>query len=493
MATPPTTETTSGAVRPRTDGLHSLPGRGGLLLEQVAQDIERQIALGRLLPGDRLPSERALAAQLGMSRNTVTAAYLVLEKHGAIRRVAHRGAFVCPAGPAENPIDWSSKISRQAHLLDEPVLEMLAQSRLPNLRYRLSAGTPALSCFPLAAFRKATDKVLANDALLAIAIAPTEGQPRLRRAIAALDSAEASHILIVAGAQEGIDLLSRCLIEPGDRVIIDRPTFPGAIQALQAAGARLVEWDTAEWSTDVLERLLIAYQPKFIFTMPTYHNPSGRTMDEEQRAKLLGLAARYRVPIIEDDVYSRTRLQGSAPLSLYRMDKHKVVIYLSTFSKVLAPGLRLGWIAAPPHMVKQLSLIKMRANLFTEGIQQLALAELLENGAFDEHLTRLRATHAALLKIALKALRQHFTSDELEFSVPQGGLYIWCRWRRPVDMEAVLLRAQQKGASVAPGRAFFAGPHDENSFRICFTGSTEQDLPEAIRLLAEAFRFSELS
>ena len=117
--------------------------------------------------------------------------------------------------------------------------------------------------------------------------------------------------------------------------------------------------------------MLIAYRPKFIFTMPTYHNPTGRTMDEEQRAKLLGLAARYRVPIIEDDVYSRTRLQGSVPPSLYRMDRHNVVIYLSTFSKVLAPGLRLGWIAAPPHMVKQLSLIKMRANLFTEGLLQL--------------------------------------------------------------------------------------------------------------------------
>ncbi len=459
-----------------------------LLLEQVARDIEQQIAAGELLPGARLPSERALANQLSLSRNTITAAYLALEKRGTIRRVAHRGAFVSPAGPVENPIDWSSRISRQAHLLDEPVLEMLAQSRLPNLRYRLAAGTPALSCFPLAGFRKAVNKVLAEDALLAMAIAPTEGQPRLRRAIGELEQVEASHVLIVAGAQEGIDLLSRCLIEPGDRVIIDRPTFPGAIQAMQAAGAKLVEWDTAEWSGEVLERLLIAYQPKFIFTMPTYHNPTGRTMDEEQRATLLGLAARYRVPIIEDDVYSRTRLQGSVPPSLHRMDKHNVVIYLSTFSKVLAPGLRLGWIAAPPHMVKQLSLIKMRSNLFTEGLSQLALAELLENGVFEDHLTRLRVTHGNLRRIALKALRQYFSPEELEFSVPHGGLYIWCRWRREVDMEAVLLRAQKKGTSAAPGRAFFAGAADENCFRICFTASSESELPEGIRLLAEAFR-----
>jgi DNA-binding transcriptional MocR family regulator len=462
--------------------------KGDALLVQLARDIEQQIALGRLLPGDRLPGERALAAQLGLSRNTVTAAYRVLEERGAIRRVSHRGAFVCPAAPAENPIDWSSKISRQAHLLDEPVLEMLAQSRLPNLRYRLSAGTPALNCFPLAPFRKAVNKVLADDALTAMAIAPTEGQPRLRRAIAALDDAEPSHILVVAGAQEGIDLLARCLIEPGDRVIIDRPTFPGAIQALQAAGARLVEWDTAEWSMETLQRLLITYRPKVIFTMPTFHNPTGRTMDEQQRRELLRLAARYQVPIVEDDVYSRTRLSESVPPGLYRMDKHNLVIYLSTFSKVLAPGLRLGWIAAPPHMVKQLSLIKMRANLFTEGLLQLTLAALLENGAFEEHLPRLRTTHTTLLRIAVKALRENFLSEELEFSIPEGGLYIWCRWRRPVDMEAMLIRAQKTGAGVAPGRAFFAGEADENCFRICFTASSEQDLPEAIRLLAKAFR-----
>jgi DNA-binding transcriptional MocR family regulator len=488
VATPLVSARRPQARKAAGPGLHLVRGNGDLLLTQVARHIEEQIAGGRLTPGDRLPSERVLAAQLALSRNTITAAYLLLEKHGAIRRVAHRGAFVSPAGPQENPIDWSSRISRQAHLLDEPVLEMLAQSRLPNLRYRLSAGTPALSCFPLAPFRKAINKVLANDALLAMAIAPTEGQPRLRRAIAALEEAESSHILIVAGAQEGIDLLSRCLIEPGDHVIIDRPTFPGAIQALRAAGARLVEWDTAEWSSEVLERLLIAYHPKLIFTMPTYHNPSGRTMDEEQRAKLLDVAARYGVPIIEDDVYSRTRLSGAAPPSLYRMDRHNVVIYLSTFSKVLAPGLRLGWIAAPPHMVKQLSLIKMRANLFSEGLLQLVLAELLANGTFDEHMVNLRTTHAALLKIAVSGLRQNFPNDELDFFVPQGSLYIWCRWRRPVDMEAVLLRAQEKGASVAPGRAFFAGAADENCFRICFTASSERDLPEAIRLLAEAFR-----
>ena len=405
-----------------------------------------------------------------------------------IRRVAQRGAFVCPAGAAENPIDWSSQISRQAHLLDEPVLEMLAQSRLPNLRYRLSAGTPSLSCFPLAPFRKAVNKVMATDALSGHGDCAYGGPAALAPRHCRLDDVDSSHILMVAGAQEGIDLLARCLIEPGDRVIIDRPTYPGAIQALQAAGARLVEWDTAEWSAEVLERLLIAYQPKFIFTMPTYHNPTGRTMDEEQRAQLLGLAARYRVPIIEDDVYSRTRLQGSVPPSLYRMDRHNVVIYLSTFSKVLAPGLRLGWIAAPTHMVKQLSLIKMRANLFTEGLQQLALAELLENGVFEEHLRATAGNPYGFAKDCRAGAAAEFSrATSWNFPFPREGFISGAGggtrsiWRRSCCARS------RKGASVAPGRAFFAQAPDESCFRICFTASTERDLPEAIRLLAEAF------
>ena len=201
-----------------------------------------------------------------------------------IRRVSQRGAFVCPAGPAENPIDWSSKISRQAHLLDEPVLEMLAQNRLPDLRYRLSAGTPALSCFPVVPFRKAMNKVWPPMPRWRWRLLPPKGQPRLRRASPLSEEVESrSHPGGGRGAgryRSAGAVLDRASRRPRHHRPADLSRrHPG----LRAAGARLVEWTRRSGRHEVLERLLIAYQPKFIFTMPTYHNPTARTMDEEQR------------------------------------------------------------------------------------------------------------------------------------------------------------------------------------------------------------------
>ena len=465
---------------------HADPRSSTVLLEQVARHLESCMAKGIFPPGAKLPGERVLAHRFGVSRNTISAAHQLLETRGLIRCLPHRGAFVCRRELHSSSISWSEKISRHAHLLDEPVLELLARSRLAPPAYPLSAGTPYLPCFPAAEFRKAILRVLDEQPMDALRIAPTEGQPALRQAIAAFDRVETSRVMILAGAQEGIDLIARCLIEPGDYVVVDRPTFPGAIQALRSAGARLVQWEAGRWEPDELERLLIAHRPKLIFTMPTFHNPTGLTMRLEQREALLALAGRYGVPIIEDDVYSRSRLQGTEPKSLRELDQQNVVIYLSTFSKILAPGLRLGWLVAPTHMVKQLSLIKMRASLFTEGLQQLALATMLREGQVQAHLHRLRDAHRLQRDTALHALEQHFPATALQWTKPHGGLYLWCRARGHADLESALLRAEKLGVVVAPGRAFYAEHPDEDYFRICFTACERHALQESIRILAES-------
>ena len=471
-------------------------GGGEILLQRVARHVQDCIAEGVFMPGGKLPGERSLAAQLGLSRNTISAAYQLLESRGLICRLPYRGAFVSRpavhassvARAAGSSVAWSEKISRHAHLMDEPVLELLARSRLPSPRYPLSAGTPSLACFPYEEFRDATMQVLRERPRAALGIAPTEGQASLRQAIAQFDGVEANRVLVLAGAQEGIDLIARCLIEPGDTAIVDRPTYPGAIQALRSAGARLLQWEAGKWSAEELERLLIAHRPKLIFTMPTYHNPTGYSMSPEQREDLLELAGRYGVPVIEDDVYARTRFSGATFKSLRELDRQNVVIYVSTFSKIFAPGLRLGWIVAPPHMIKQLSLMKMRATLFTGGLQQLVLASMLGDGAFYRHLERLRAEHLSLRDTAVQALRRNFPADELEWLPPEGGLYLWCRSRRVQDIEPALLRAEEAGVTVAPGRAFYADRPDDACFRICFTSCEAPQLREAIAALAQAWR-----
>jgi DNA-binding transcriptional MocR family regulator len=461
------------------------PGR---LVARVTNHLEAVLAGGTVQPGGRLPSERTVALDLHVSRNTVAAAYGGLEERGLIRRMRGKGAFMCNPRVHGELFSWSGKISATAHLLDEPVLEMLARNGASKVPYPLSAGTPSLACFPHEMYKIAVNKVLSEDLPGALAVAPTEGQHRLRNAIASWTAVEPSRVLITSGAQEGIDLLARCLIEPGEVAIVEAPAYPGVLQCLRAAGARLVEWST-DWSLEELEQLIIRHRPKLIFTTPTFQNPTGRVMSLSTREGLLDLARRYYTPIIEDDVYAHTYLdQRPGPPSLVKLDRHSQVIYIGTFSKMLAPGLRIGWVVAPKYMVKQLSLMKMRANLFTGGLNQLVLANLLESGNFDRHLVNLRRQHALLRNAAVSAAQQLVDEDLITFSRPTGGLYLWCRAAGRIDFETFYDEAAAAGVSVAPGQAFFAKPPQASFFRICFTAAPESQLRKAIARLHAPLR-----
>lgn len=458
----------------------------GEVTQRVINHIHEEFRNDRYRPGARLPSERKVASDLKVSRNTVTAAYDSLEQCGLIRRIQGKGAFRCNPQISGEGFSWSGKISSNAHLLDEPVLEVLA--RRSDVPYGMSAGTPCMECFPTAIYREAADKVINSHGRAAFTVAPTEGQDRLRHSLASWQGVEPKHLLVTAGGQEAIDLVARCLIEPGDCAIVESPTYPGAIQCLRAAGARLIPWHT-KWSLEELETLLLRYRPKLLFTTPTFQNPTGRVMPLAVRQGLLDLAGRYHLPIIEDGVYTETYLSARPTVpSLFKLDKRAQVMYISTFSKTLAPGIRVGWVIAPPFMVKQLALMKMRANLFTGGLNQLIMSDLLESGAFDRHLEGLRKNHRSLRDCAVSLLQPAVTEGLLSFSVPQGGLYLWCNLARGIDMEEVLAAAEAKGVSVACGDAFFSDQPARSFFRICYTAVRGAQLPAGITKLATAIR-----
>lgn len=455
------------------------------LTARIARQIVRAAGQGVYKPSERLPSERELAEQLMVSRTTVTAAYAELEQRGLIRRIQGKGAYLCALPAAEEAFSWSGKVSRLANVLDEPVLEALARRCADQIVHAFSAGTPSLEVFPQEPYRESLQRVLDSSLPSALAVAPTEGQWALRTALGRWLGLPPEHIMITAGAQEGIDLVARCLVEPDDYVIVDAPSYPGALQSFLSAGARLLSWN-AGWSIGHLEDLLLRYRPKFIFTMPTFHNPTGRVMTLKTRMALLNLARRYRVPIVEDDVYGRMYF-GSHPMpdSLYRLDTASQVIGLSTFSKMLAPGLRIGWLTAPLYMVKQLALIKMRSNLFTGGLNQLVLADMIGSGHFDQHLDRLRQHHQELCSAAMEAIAPSIEGGLLSCRAPVGGLYLWCRLLFPTDMDRLLATLEARGVSLAPGSAFEPerGQNAASTFRLCFTAVTRENLVEGIRIL----------
>jgi DNA-binding transcriptional MocR family regulator len=459
----------------------------GQLVEALESAIERE----DLTAGARLPSERALAAQLKLSRTTVAGAYRELEARGLLRSHVGRGTFVCARPePAEAPFAWRGKVSAFAQLNADPAMRNLHLDALNSRLISFAAGIPAIECFPLADYRRLIEQVLKESSDVVLGLGPTEGQAVLRKAIAARAATRPERVLILSGSQQGLDLIARCLLDPGDTVVLDRPGYVGAIQTFRAAGAKLVGWDTVRGDLDELEDLLLRYRPKLLYTNPTFQNPTGKVFTLRERRDLLRLAVRYRIPVVEDDPYRETYLDAAPPPpTLYELDEHNIVIHHSTFSKVLAPGLRLGWLAASEYVVDQLALIKQRENLFTEGLSQLVMTEFMRSGLYDEHLARLRREHARRRDRMSASLARHLPARFLTYARPKGGLYFWCRLGHGLKGRQLLRQATAAGVVFANGEIFYAdeaaGAHE---LRLCFASQTEDKIEEGIKRLAAGLK-----
>ena len=450
---------------------------------------ESAIAKGELPSGSRLPPERELANRLSISRTTVVSAYRELESKGLLRGYVGRGTFVCAAPePSGTPFAWRGKIAAAALRSSDSTLRDALRHASDSRLLSLAAGEPALDCFPSAAFEQAVSDVLKKDAHAVWSHGPTEGQPALRQAIADRFRVPVDSVLILAGAQQGLDLLARCLIDPGDAVIIDRPGYLGAIQSFQAAGAKLIGWDVLRGDVDELEDALLRYRPKLIYTNPTFQNPTGITMPIRTRRELLKLAERYRVPIVEDGTYRELAFGEAPPPSLHELDTQNLVIHLNSFSKVMAPGLRLGWLSATPSIVDQIALIKQRLDPHTQNLVQFALARLLQDGSFDKHVKTIRAEHARRCGLMLNAMHKHVPQGSLRVMRPQGGLYLWCRAAAGISTRALHDAALAHGVAFVPGHAFYADPAGDSELRLCFSSVLPSAIDEAMRKLGAAIR-----
>jgi len=447
--------------------------------------LESAIARGELPSGTRVPPERALAQHLKISRTTVVSAYRELESRGLLRGYVGRGTFVCAAPePEGTPFAWRGKIAAAALRSSDSTLRDIVRHSSDARLLSLAAGEPAIDKFPNEAFQEAIAHLLRNDPAAAWRHAPTEGQPAFREAIADRYGMPRESVLILSGAQQGLDLLARCLVDPGDAVIIDRPGYLGAIQSFRAAGAKLIGWDILRADSDELEDLLVRYRPKLIYTNPTFQNPTGTTLPIRTRRELLSLAQRYRVPIVEDATYRDLYFTEPPPSSLRELDEHNLVIYLNSFSKVMAPGLRLGWISAAPSIVDQIAIIKQRLDPHTPNLLQLAVARLIREGTFDAHLRTIRAEHARRCAQMISAIQRHVPPNTLRFGRPAGGLYLWCRLALGASADALLDRALAAGVAFVAGSAFYADPAGDSELRLCFTSVLPQAMDESIRKLA---------
>ncbi|HEY8909136.1 MAG TPA: PLP-dependent aminotransferase family protein [Desulfosporosinus sp.] len=298
---------------------------------------------------------------------------------------------------------------------------------------------------------------------------------------------QAKSIMILSGSQQGLDLLSKVFLEPGDYVVMEEPSFLGAIGVFKAAGARIltVPMDEEGLRTDLLEQILSRHRPKFIYTLPTFQNPTGTNMSLSRRQELLKLAYQYHVPIVEDDPYSELYYENQPSPSLKSLDEYGHVIYLGTFSKMLFPGLRLGWCVAPPSVLEQLTLAKQHVDLHTSTTTQWMMTEFCKQGLLDEHLPIVRNQYKRQRDAMVAALTE-FGPQGVTWTVPEGGYYLWCELPHGMKAATLLTKSAEKNVTFVPGNAFYVNSGGKDRIRLCFSRHPETTIREGIHRLCEA-------
>ncbi|HEY65870.1 MAG TPA: PLP-dependent aminotransferase family protein [Caldilineae bacterium] len=472
------------------------------LYQQIRHQIREMILSGRLPPGTRLPAERALAAALGVNRTTVVNAYRELQADGLVEAHVGRGTTVCAPGPSSEadedldlPLSWSNLLTSRVRRLHNPLIQEVARLAAREGIIRLATGVPTPETSPVVDLQQLMRTVVSRDEAQVLRDSPTEGLESLREALASRLAIKgchvsASRVLILSGSQQGLDLVARLLLEPGDVVIVEAPTYLGALRVFRAAGARLigVPVDEAGMRVDLLEPLLARYRPRLIYTIPTFQNPTGVTLSPERRQRLLSLARRFQVPILEDDSYGDLYYDETPPAPLLASDRHEGVLYLGSFSALLGPGLRLGWLLAPTSIMGALTTLKQMADLHPGTLVQVMALEVLRTGRLDDHLEWARHAYARRRDAMEQALRRHAAS-ELTWEAPQGGFYYWCRLPDGIHARDLLREAADEGVVFVPGEVFFPDGGGESFLRLNFSYPTEAEIEEGVRRLARAIRW----
>jgi 2-aminoadipate transaminase len=396
---------------------------------------------------------------------------------------------------------WAHRYAQRTKSAKSSIIrELLKITQRPEV-ISFAGGLPAPEVFPVARFQEACHRVLSTQSATALQYGPTEGYRPLRELIVAHMArygilATVDNILITAGSQQALDLIAKLLINRGDRILVESPTYLGALQAFDLMGAEYVTVpiDHDGLQTCNMEQALRS-GPKFMYILPNFQNPGGVTLSRARRDELVALSDKYGIPIVEDDPYGQLRYEGEhiTPLvvldrtNLARDDGYKLgnVIYLSTFSKVLAPGLRVAWIVAPNEVIAKLVQIKQSTDLHTSTFTQMVVYEAARDGFIDEHVKLIRAVYKERRDAMLAALHDFFP-PEVSWTHPHGGLFLWVTMPPGVDSSQLLDQALRQNVAFVPGQPFFPNTDTGSHMRLNFSNAQPEQIHEGIRRLSIA-------
>ncbi|MFI0544422.1 PLP-dependent aminotransferase family protein [Streptomyces sp. WSLK1-3] len=375
-----------------------------------------------------------------------------------------------------------------------PVRDILAVTARPEV-INFAGGLPAPELFDAEGIAQAYRAVLDEVPERALQYSTTEGEPVLREALAQRMSArgpatDADDVLVTTGSQQALSLLATALIEPGDTVLVESPCYLAALQAFRFAGARVVAVPGDDEGPDpvALEELVARERPKLLYTVPTFQNPTGRTMSAARRAAVASVAARCGLWIVEDDPYGELRFEGErVPWIAAHEEARDRTVLLGSLSKVMAPGLRLGWLRAPGELRRACAVAKQAADLHTPTVNQLAAARYLADRDLDAHVRRVAGVYGERRDAMLAGLAEALPEGST-WTRPEGGMFLWARLPSSYDTTALLPQVVAWDVAYVPGAPFYAGEPDRSTLRLCFVTQTPEEIGEGLRRLGEGLR-----
>jgi len=378
--------------------------------------------------------------------------------------------------------------ARRAEKMNPSVIrEILKVTEKPGI-ISFAGGLPSPKTFPVAAFAAACEKVLREDGQAALQYAASEGYGPLREMVAAMLpwDVNPAQVLITTGSQQGLDLVAKVLIDEGSRVLVETPTYLGALQAFTPMEPDIVSVASDDEGVKIADLAAKAAGARFLYVLPNFQNPTGRSMSEARRAALSAEAARIGLPLVEDNPYGDLWFDAPPPLPLTARNPAGCV-YLGSFSKVLAPGLRLGFLVAPPAIFPKLLQAKQAADLHSPSLNQRLVAEVMKGGFLDRHVPTIRALYKSQLAAMLAAMKREMPAG-VEWNTPAGGMFLWMRLPAGMNAIELLPLAVERNVAFVPGWAFYAGDADARTLRLSFVTSSVAQIDIGIAALADAVR-----
>jgi 2-aminoadipate transaminase len=377
---------------------------------------------------------------------------------------------------------------RAARMNPSVIREILKVTEKPGI-VSFAGGLPSPLTFPVDAFRAACEQVLRTDGRGALQYAASEGYGPLREAVAAMLPwpVDPAQVLITTGSQQGLDLVGKVLIDQGSRVLVETPTYLGALQAFAPMEPDVVGVASDAEGLDVADLARLRDYARFLYVLPNFQNPTGRTMSEGRRQALVQSALELALPLVEDNPYGDLWFDTPPPAPLAARCPQGA-IYLGSFSKVLAPGLRLGYLVAPPAIAPKLLQAKQAADLHSPSFNQRLVAEVLRDGFLERHVPTIRALYKAQRDAMLQALAREMHGLDFSWNTPDGGMFLWARLPAGMDAAALLPHAVQRGVAFVPGAAFYASEADPRTLRLSFVTATREQIDQGIAALAATIR-----